>query len=78
MDLYYDNFGAFNKTYHKLEEIYIQLDNMNRELWRKLRNHFLIRFVSFGEESDDILREFILDIKDLQNGILMEMRDEQV
>ena len=78
VDLYYDDFGAFNKAYHKLKRIYIQLGNMNRELRRKLRNYFLIRFVPFGRESDDVLREFISDIKDLQNGILMEMRDEQV
>ena len=78
VDLYYDDFGAFNKAYHKLGGIYIQLGNMNRELRRKLRNHFLIGFVPFGGESDDVLREFISDIKDLQNGILMEMRDEQV
>jgi hypothetical protein len=32
IDLYYDDFGAFNKAYHKLEGIYIQFGNMNREL----------------------------------------------
>ncbi len=65
VNLYYDNFDAFNKAYHKFRRIYIQLDNMNRELRRKLRNYFFIRFVPFGGESDDVLREFISDIKDL-------------
>jgi hypothetical protein len=78
IDLYYDDFGAFNKAYHKLGGIYIQIGNMNRELRRKLKNHFLIGFVPFGGKFEDVLEEFISDIKELQNGILMTLKDEQV
>ena len=65
IDLYYDDFGTFNKAYHKLEGIYIQINNMSHNLRKKLRNHFLISFVPFGEEFNDVLQEFILDMKDL-------------
>lgn len=78
IDLYYDDFGAFNKAYHKLGGIYVQFGNMNRELRKKLRNHFLIGFVPFGGEFKDTIEEFILDMKELQSGILMTIRDEQV
>jgi hypothetical protein len=78
IDLYYDDFGAFNKAYHKLGGIYIQIGNMNRELRKKLRNHFLISFVPFGGEFNDVIEEFISDMKELQHGILMSTKNEQV
>jgi hypothetical protein len=78
IDLYFDDFGAFNKAYHKLGGIYIQVGNMNRELRKKLRNHFLIGFVPFGGEFKDTIEEFISDMKELQNGMLMKIKDEQV
>ena len=78
IDLYYDNFGVFNRAYHKLGGIYIQIGNMKRELQKKLRNHFLITFVLFGREFNDILEDFISDMKELQSGILMTTRNEQV
>jgi len=51
---------------------------MKRELRKKLRNHFLISFVPFGGEFNDILEEFISDMKELQSGVLMTTRNEQV
>ncbi|PKC65188.1 hypothetical protein RhiirA1_515098 [Rhizophagus irregularis] len=78
IDLYFDDFGAFNKAYHTLGGIYIQLGNMSRELRKKLRNHFLIGFVPFGGEFEDTIEEFISDMKELQNGIPMMIKDEQV
>ena len=78
VDLYYDDFGAFNKAYHKLGGIYIQIGNMNKELRKKLKNHFLIGFVPFGGEFNDTLKEFISDMKELQDGIAMKIKDEKV
>ena len=78
IDLYYDDFGAFNKAYHKLGGIYVQIGNMNKELRKKLKNHFLIGFVPFGGEFKDTLKEFISDMKELQDGIAMEIKDEKV
>ncbi|PKK64248.1 hypothetical protein RhiirC2_787785 [Rhizophagus irregularis] len=78
IDLYYNDFGAFNKAYHKLEGIYVQIGNMNHELRKKLRNHFLISFVPFGGEFDDVIEDFIADMKELQSGILMPTKDGQV
>ncbi|GBC04304.1 hypothetical protein RclHR1_05600004 [Rhizophagus clarus] len=49
-----------------------------RELRKKLRNHFLIRFVPFGGEFKDVIEEFISDMKELQAGIPMIMKNEQV
>ena len=51
---------------------------MKHELRKKLRNHFLISFVPFGGEFNDILEEFISDMKKLQSGILITTRNEQV
>ena len=51
---------------------------MKRKLQKKLRNHFLITFVPFGGEFNDILEDFISDMKELQSGILMTTRNEQV
>ncbi len=65
IDLYYDDFDAFNKAYHKLRGIYIQIGNMSHNLRKKLRNHFLISFILFRGEFNDVLQEFISDIKDL-------------
>ncbi|GBC04305.1 hypothetical protein RclHR1_05600005 [Rhizophagus clarus] len=78
IDLYFDDFGAFNKAYHKLGGLYIQIGNMNRELQKKLRNHFLIGFVPFGGKFKDVIEEFISDMKKLQAGIPMIMKNEQV
>ena len=78
IDLYYDDFDVFNKAYHKLERIYIQINNMSHDLKKKLRNHFLISFVLFREEFNDVLQEFILDMKDLQSGVLIHIKNEQV
>ena len=78
IDLYYDDFGVFNKAYHKLGGIYIQIGNMSHDLRKKLRNHFLISFVPFGGEFNDVLQEFISDMKDLQSGVLMHIKNEQV
>ncbi|GES95457.1 hypothetical protein GLOIN_2v1483751 [Rhizophagus clarus] len=78
IDLYFDDFGAFNKAYHKLGGLYIKIGNMNKELRKKLRNHFLIGFVPFGGEFKDVIEEFISDMKELQAGIPMIMKNEQV
>ena len=78
IDLYYDDFGAFNRAYHSLGGIYIQIGNMKRELRKKLRNHFLLSFVPFGGEFDNVLEEFISDMKELQSGVLMTAKNEQV
>lgn len=78
IDLYYDDFGAFNKAYHKLGGIYVQIGNMGQDLRKKLRNHFLISFVPFGAEFDDVIKEFISDMKELQRGVLMPIKNGQV
>jgi hypothetical protein len=78
IDLYYDDFGAFNRTYYALGGIYVQIGNMNRELRKKLRNHFLISFVLFEGEFKNVLKEFISDMKELQSGIIMTIKNEQV
>ncbi|GET00728.1 hypothetical protein GLOIN_2v1790940 [Rhizophagus clarus] len=54
IDLYFDDFGAFNKAYHKLGGLYIQI------------------------EFKDVIEEFISDMKELQAGIPMIMKNEQV
>ena len=76
--MYYDDFGAFNKAYHKLGGIYVQIGNMGQDLQKKLRNYFLISFVPFGAEFDDVIKEFISDMKELQREVLMPIKNGQV
>ncbi|CAB4383804.1 unnamed protein product [Rhizophagus irregularis] len=71
IDLYYDDFGAFGKSYHKLGGIYIQFGNMPLSMRQRLKNHFLIGLIPFGAKFADFIKPFIQQMQILQNGIIM-------
>lgn len=71
IDLYYDDFGAFGKAYHKLGGLYLQFGNMPLSMRQCLKNHFLIGFVPFGAKFADFIKPFIHQMKKLQDGIIM-------
>jgi hypothetical protein len=48
VDLYFDDFGAFGKSYHKIGGLYIQFGNMTVSMRQCLKNHFLISLIPFG------------------------------
>ena len=78
IDLYYDDFGTFRTVYHSLGGLYVQFGNMPLELRQQLKNHFLLGFVPFGGEFEDVIKPFVNDIKKLQNGIIMKIGEEEV
>lgn len=69
--MYYDDFGAFGKAYHKLGGLYLQFGNMPLSMRQCLKNHFLIGFVPFGAKFADFIKPFIHQMKKLQDGIIM-------
>lgn len=71
VDLYYDDFGTFRKSYHKLGGLYVQFRNMPLSIRQCLKNHFIIGFVPFGATFTEFIKPFIHDMKKLQDGIIM-------
>jgi len=79
IDLYYDNFGAFGKSYHKLGGLYIQFGNMSLSIRQYFKNYFLVGLVPFGAKFTDFIKPFIEQMQKLQNGIIMtNCNDEKV
>lgn len=71
VDLYYDDFGTFRKSYHKLGGLYVQFRNMPLSIRQCLKNYFLIGFVPFGATFTEFIKPFIYDMRKLQDGIIM-------
>jgi hypothetical protein len=76
IDLYYDDFGTFRTSYHSLGGLYVQFGNMPLKLRQRLKNHFLIGFVPFGGNFEDIIKPFINDILLLQKGFYVKICNE--
>ncbi|PKK61347.1 hypothetical protein RhiirC2_791919 [Rhizophagus irregularis] len=76
IDLYYNDFGAFGKSYYKLGGIYIQFGNMPLSMRQHLKNYFLIGLIPFGAKFADFIKPFIQQMQILQNGIIMTNYNE--
>ena len=76
IDIYYDDFGTYRNVYHSLGGVYMQLGNMPYDIRKRLRNHFVLGFVPFGGDFDDFIQPFILDMKRLEQGMLMNVQGE--
>ncbi|PKC60468.1 hypothetical protein RhiirA1_467974 [Rhizophagus irregularis] len=76
VDIYYDDFGIYQNVYHALGGIYIQLGNMPFDIRKHIRNHFVLGFVPFGGNFDDFIQPFISDMKQLEQGIVMNVMGE--
>ncbi|KAF0510987.1 hypothetical protein F8M41_018366 [Gigaspora margarita] len=77
LDLYYDNFGTYRNVYHSLGSVYIQFGNMLISLRQQLRNHFVLGFVPFGGSFNEFIRPFIIEIKFLESGQLMNIQGQE-
>ncbi|KAF0488228.1 hypothetical protein F8M41_022387 [Gigaspora margarita] len=77
LDLYYDDFGTYRNVYHSLGGVYIQFGNMPISLRQQLRNHFVLGFVPFGGSFDEFIRPFIMEIKFLESGQLMNIQGQK-
>ncbi|PKY26618.1 hypothetical protein RhiirB3_389688 [Rhizophagus irregularis] len=71
VDLYFDDFGAFGKSYHKLGGLYVQFGNMTLSMRQCLKNHFLIGLIPFGAKFTDFIKPFICQMQKLQDGLIM-------
>ncbi|CAG8854357.1 11648_t:CDS:1, partial [Gigaspora margarita] len=77
LDLYYDDCGTYQNVYHSLSSVYIQFGNMPISLRQQLRNHFVFGFVPFGGSFNEFIRPFIMEIKFLESGQLMNIQDQE-
>jgi hypothetical protein len=76
IDIYYDDFRTYRNVYHSLGGVYIQLGNMPFDLRKHLRNHFILGFVPFGGNFNDFIHPFIVNMKQLEKGILMNIQGQ--
>ncbi|CAB4440300.1 unnamed protein product [Rhizophagus irregularis] len=77
IDLYFDDFGTFRTSYHSLGGLYVQFGNFPLKLRQQLKNHFLIGFVPFGGNFEDVIKPFINDLLILQKGLFMKIGNEE-
>ncbi|CAB4435506.1 unnamed protein product [Rhizophagus irregularis] len=77
IDIYFDDFGTFRTSYHSLGGLYVQFGNFPLKLRQQLKNHFLIGFVPFGGNFEDVIKPFINDLLILQKGLFMKIGNEE-
>ncbi|GBC18416.2 hypothetical protein GLOIN_2v1785823 [Rhizophagus irregularis DAOM 181602=DAOM 197198] len=73
LDIYIDKFEPFHNAYHAIGGIYLQIGNMMQVIHQKLKNHFLLKFILFDANCNDVLKPIIEDIKELENGFEMDL-----
>ena len=78
IDLYYDDFGTYRNVYHSLGGIYLQFGNMPAHQRKLIKNHFVLGFVPFGGNFDEFILPFISEMKKLEQGKIMKLRDQDV
>lgn len=78
LDIYIDKFGPFRNAYHAIGGIYLQIGNMPQVIRQKLKNHYLLGFIPFGANSEDVLNPLIKDIKELESGFEMNLGDKRI
>src|SRR5947199_7152211 len=76
LDIYIDKFGPFRNAYHAIGGVYLQIGNMPQELRQKLKNHFLLGFIPFGANCNEVLKPLVSDIKELKNGYEINLNNE--
>ena len=76
IDLYYDDFGTYRNVYHSLGGVYIQFGNMPMFMRKLLKNHFVLGFVPFGENFDEFIQPFIMEMKSLKHGQIMNIQGQ--
>ena len=74
IDLYFDDFVTFCNVYHSLGGIYIQVGNMPFNERICLKNHFVLRFVPFGGSFDEFIKPFIIEMKELEKGKIINVQ----
>ncbi|GES88262.1 hypothetical protein GLOIN_2v1790940 [Rhizophagus clarus] len=76
LDIYYDDFGTFRNVYHSLGGVYVQFGNMPARQRKLLKNHFILGFVPFGGNFNEFMLPFISEMKEFEQGKLMEVNGQ--
>ncbi|GES74296.1 hypothetical protein GLOIN_2v1790377 [Rhizophagus clarus] len=76
LDIHYDDFGTFRNVYHSLGGIYVQFGNMPARQRKLLKNHFVLGFVPFGGNFSEFILPFISEMKEFEQGKLMEVNGQ--
>lgn len=77
IDVYYDDFGTFRNVYHSLGGVYVQIGNLPFDKRKELKNHFVIGFVPFGGNFNEFIEPFVNEMKQLENGIIMDIQGNE-
>ncbi|GET04796.1 hypothetical protein GLOIN_2v1790940 [Rhizophagus clarus] len=76
LDIYYDDFGTFRNVYHSLGGVYVQFGNMPARQRKLLKNHFVLGFIPFGGNFNEFMLPFISEMKEFEQGKLMEVNGQ--
>ncbi|GES87167.1 hypothetical protein GLOIN_2v1790377 [Rhizophagus clarus] len=63
-------------VYHSLGGVYVQFGNMPARQRKLLKNHFVLGFVPFGGNFNEFMLPFISEMKEFEQGKLMEMNGQ--
>ncbi|GES75795.1 hypothetical protein GLOIN_2v1790940 [Rhizophagus clarus] len=63
-------------VYHSLGCVYVQFGNMPARQRKLLKNHFVLRFVLFGGNFNEFMLPFISEMKEFEQGKLMEVNGQ--
>ncbi|GBB87224.1 hypothetical protein RclHR1_13670005 [Rhizophagus clarus] len=77
IDLYYDDLGTFCNVYHTLGGVYIQIGNLPFNKRKQLKNYFVLGFVPFGGKFNEFIEPFIVEMKQLEEGKIMDIQGNQ-
>ncbi|GES76619.1 hypothetical protein GLOIN_2v1790940 [Rhizophagus clarus] len=76
LDIYYNDFGTFRNVYHLLGGVYVQFGNMPARQRKLFKNHFVLGFVPFGGNFNEFMLPFISEMKEFEQGKLMEVNGQ--
>ncbi|GBC28161.2 hypothetical protein GLOIN_2v1790377 [Rhizophagus irregularis DAOM 181602=DAOM 197198] len=63
-------------VYHSLGGVYVQFGNMPARQRKLLKNHFVLGFVPFGGNFNEFMLPFISEMKEFEQGKLMEVNGQ--
>ena len=73
IDLYYDDFGTYRNVYHSLGGVYLQFGNMTAYQRKSIKNHFILEFVPFSDNFNEVILSFISEMKELEQEKTMKV-----
>ncbi|CAG8846660.1 33188_t:CDS:2, partial [Gigaspora margarita] len=78
IDVYNNDFGTFHNTYYSLGGVYIQIGNKPFNLRKQLKNYFIVGFVPFRGNFDDVMYPLLQELYQLEKAIIMKINNDPV